>query len=139
MKKLFFLISLTFIIGAFIGCKCNSDVLATYDGVKITRGHFKEWLQDKQFSVDAILKSKKQQKDKLEMMAIENIALEEAKKENLIETEKYKFLEDMAFESILLKHLYDQQIKDKADFKETAYHLKQILLRVRDFKIINNK
>ncbi len=139
MKKLFFLLSLLVLTGAFIGCKCSSDILATYDNVKITRGQFKEWLQDKQFSVDAILKSKKQQKDKLEMMAIENIAIEEAKTENLIETEKYKFLEDMAFESILLKHLYDKQIKDKADFKEPAYHIKQILLRVRDFKIVNNK
>ena len=139
MKRLIFALCILGIVAGFVGCKCSSDVLATYDGVKITRGQFKEWLEDKQFSVDAILKSKKQQKDKLEMMAIENIALEEAKKENLFTTDKYKFLEDMAYESILLKHLYNKEIKNKADFTEPAYHIKQILLRVRDFKIVNNK
>lgn len=139
MKKLLLATCIIGIVIGFIGCKCSSDVLASYDGVKITRGQFKEWLQDKQFSVDAIMKSKKQQKDKLEMMTIENIALEEAKKENLITTEKYKFLEEMALESVLLKHLYDKEIKEKADFKEPAYHVRQILLRVRDFKIVNNK
>lgn len=139
MKRLFFAACVMGIIVGFIGCKCSSDVLATYGGVKITRGQFKEWLQDKQFSVEAIMKSKKQQKDKLEMMAIEHIALEEAQKENLITTDKYKFLEDMAYESVLLKHLYDREIKDKAKFNEPAYYLKQILLRVRDFKIVDNK
>lgn len=139
MKRLLFVICIMGIIFGFIGCKCSSDVLATYDGVKITRGQFKEWLEDKQFSVKAILKNKKQQKDKLEIMAIENIALKEAKKGNLITTDHYKFLEEMAYESILLKHLYNKEIKDKAEFNEPAYHLKQILLRVRDFKIVNNK
>ncbi|MCX8123206.1 MAG: peptidylprolyl isomerase [Spirochaetes bacterium] len=139
MKRLLFVTVVMLVVAALIGCKCSSDVLATYSGATITRGQFKQWLQDKQFSVEAIMKSKKQQKDKLEMMAIENIALEEAKKENLLNTEKYRFLEDMALESVLLKHLYDREIKDKAEFKEPAYHLKQILLRVRDFKIINNK
>ncbi|MDH7553002.1 MAG: peptidylprolyl isomerase [Spirochaetota bacterium] len=139
MKRLLLVASIIGVIIGFIGCKCSSDVLATYDGVEITRGQFKEWLEDKQFSVEAILKSKKQQKDKLEMMAIEHIALQEAKKENLIETEKYKFLEDMAYESILLKHLYNKKIKDVVEFNEPAYHVKQILIRVRDFKIVNNK
>ncbi len=139
MRRLFYATCIIAIIIGFVGCKCSSDVLATYDGIKITRGQFKEWLQDKQFSVEAIMKSKKQQKDKLEMMAIEAIALEEAKKENLLTTEKYKFLEEIALESVLLKHLYDTEIKEKADFKEPAYHVRQILLRVRDFKIVNNK
>ncbi len=139
MKRLLLVACVMGIVVGFVGCKCSSDVLAIYDGAEITRGQFKEWLEDKQFSVEAILKSKKQQKDKLEMMAIENIALQEAKKENLLETEKFRFLEDMAYESILLKYLYNKEIKDKAEFNEPAYHVKQILIRVRDFKIVNNK
>ncbi|MGQ9848165.1 MAG: peptidylprolyl isomerase [Bacteroidales bacterium] len=139
MKKLVVIAYVIGIMFVYIGCKCSSDVLARYDDTAITRGQFKQWLKDKQFSVDTILKIKKQQQDKLEMMALEDIALRESIKENMLTTEKFKFLEDMAFESVLLKRLYDEDIKESSDFNEPAYHIKQILLRVRDFKIVNNK
>jgi len=54
----------------YIGCKCNSDILARYGDTTITRGQFKQWLEDKQFPVETILKNKKQQRDRLELMAI---------------------------------------------------------------------
>ena len=49
----------------YIGCKCNSDILARYGDTTITRGQFKQWLEDKQFPVETILKNKKQQRDRL--------------------------------------------------------------------------
>lgn len=122
-----------------VGCSCSSDVMAVYNGNEITRGQFKQWLLDKQFSDEAVFASKKQQKEKLESMALEDIAVKEAEKQNLIVTEKYVFLEEMAFESVLLKELYDRKVKETAEYNEPAYHIKQILLRVRDFKIVNNR
>ena len=139
MKKLIAASFVIIIMLTYIGCKCNSDILARYGDTTITRGQFKQWLEDKQFPVETILKNKKQQRDKLELMAIESIALKEMQKDNLQASEKLKFLEDMAFESVLLKTLYDKKIKKNTDFNEPAFHIKQIFLRVRDFKIVNNK
>jgi hypothetical protein len=48
-------------------------------------------LEDKQFPIETILKNKKQQRDKLELMAIESIALKEMQKDNLQASEKLKF------------------------------------------------
>lgn len=139
MKRLVSAITICMVLLVYIGCTCNSDVLARYDNKTITRGQFKQWLQDKNFNVESILKSKTQQKDKLENMAIEDIAVDEAAKEQLLNSDKYKFLEDTAYESVLLKKLYDKKIQDNYELSETAYKLKQILIRIKDFKIVNNK
>jgi len=54
---------------ALAACKSKNDIVATYDGGKITRGEFYDWMDMKRLSRDAILKSPRQQKNKLEMMA----------------------------------------------------------------------
>ena len=121
------------------GCKSDSDILATYKDGKITRGEFHNWIEAKRWSTESILKSKKQQKDKLSMMAVENIAIKEAKESGFDETPEFQSIAEMATESQLMKLLYTKEIKDKASFEEPAIDIRHIFLKVRDFKIQNGK
>ncbi len=121
------------------GCKGKNDVLATYTGGKITRGEFYDWIDAKHFVKDTILKSKKNQKSKLEMMALDRFAVAEAKKIGFDNSDEFKVIADMATDAQLMDILYTREIKDKTKFKEPAVRIRHILLKVKDFKIENNK
>lgn len=130
------------ILGVIIllsGCKGKNDVLATYTGGSIKRGEFYDWIESKHFVKDTIVKSKKNQKAKLEMMAMDKFAIEEAQKSGFDKSEEFKVFADMATEAQLMDILYSKEIKDKAKFKENAIRVSQIILRPKDIKIENNK
>lgn len=121
------------------GCKKNSDVLATYTNGKITRGEFHEWIDFKHFVKDSMLKSRKNQISKLEAMAIDRFAADEARKAGFDATDEFKAFADMANESQLMDILYTKDIKNRVKFEEQAVRVKQIFLKTADYKIVNNK
>ncbi len=139
MKKRCITLSLAVLMLALAGCKSDSDILATYNDGTITRGEFHNWIEAKKWSAESILKSKKQQKDKLAMMAVERIAIKEAKESGFDESQEFRAIAEMATESQLMKLLYNREIKDKATFEEPAIDVRHIFLKVRDFKIQNGK
>jgi parvulin-like peptidyl-prolyl isomerase len=124
---------------ALAACKSKNDIVATYDGGKITRGEFYDWMDMKRLSRDAILKSPRQQKNKLEMMAFERFAVEEAKKEGFDKNSDYLAFADMAAESQLMEMLYNREIKEKTAFREPAVRVSQIFIRTKDYKISGGK
>jgi parvulin-like peptidyl-prolyl isomerase len=128
-------IFLIILISSIFGCKREGDVLATYKNGNITRGDFYKWLDVRRFSKETLLKSKSKQKDKIENMAIELITIAKAKAEGFDKTEEFQVFRDISTENILIKRLYDKEIKDKAHFKEPAIKVRQIMLRVKDFEI----
>jgi parvulin-like peptidyl-prolyl isomerase len=124
---------------ALTGCKMKGDVLATYTDGKIKRGEFYEWMDLKHLVKESILKSKKQQKTKLEQMAIDRFAVQEAKKAGFDKSDEFKIFADMAIEAQLMDMLYTKEIKEKVSFKEPSVKAQQIFLRIKDFKIDKNK
>ncbi len=134
MKKIIG-IFLIVLLSSIFGCKRDSDVLATYKNGNITRGDFYKWLDAKRFSKETLLKSKSKQKDKIENMAIEYITIAKAKAEGFDKGEEFQAFKDLSTENILIKSLYDKEIKEKAHFKEPAIKVRQIMLRVKDFEI----
>ncbi|HSV96314.1 MAG TPA: peptidylprolyl isomerase [Spirochaetota bacterium] len=124
---------------AIAACKSKNDVVATYDGGRITRGEFHEWMDMKRLSRDTILKSPKHQKNKLEMMALERFAVEEALKEGFDKNKEFIAFADMAAESQFMELLYNREIKEKAVFKEPAVRVRQIFIRIKDYKIAGGK
>lgn len=125
------------VIGA--GCKRASDQLAVYSSGMITRGEFYEWIDAKHFVRDSILKSKRNQKSKLEMMAVDRFAVEEAKKSGFDASEEFKVYSDMATDAQLMDILYTREIKEKIRFNEPAVRVRHILVRIKDYKIERNK
>lgn len=124
---------------ALAACKSKNDVVATYDGGKILRGELREWMEMKRLSPEAVLKSPRQQKNKLEMMAFERFAVEEAAKEGFDKNEKFLAFNEMASESQLMEMLYDREIKKKTAFREPAVRVSQIFIRTKDYKIAGGK
>ena len=138
MKKTTCIFLVLMMVGIF-GCKRDSDVLATYKGGNITRGEFYTWLDARRFSRETLLKNKARQKDKIESLAIEKITVEKAKSEGFDKDEEFRFFNEVATENVLIKRLYDREIKEKAHFKEPAVKIRQIMLRVKDFDIDSKK
>jgi hypothetical protein len=134
MKKIIGVFLIVLIAGIF-GCKRDSDILATYKDGNITRGDFYKWLDARRFSKETLLKSKSRQKERIENMAIELITIAKAKAEGFEKNEDFQIFKDVSTESILIKRFYDREIKDKAQFKEPAIKVKQIMFRVKDFEI----
>ncbi len=120
-------------------CKRDGDVLASYDTGRITRGEFYEWIGTKQSIRDTIFKSKKQQRARLEMMAIQRFAVEEARRAGLDRSEDFLALSEMATNAQLIETLFLKEIKEKTKLKERAVHVRHIVLRVKDFRIDKGK
>lgn len=133
MKRLFIIF---FVLIAFVvtGCKFDSDVLATYNGGKITRGDFYEWVESNGYNKKA-LKDTGRQKENLRKMFIEKILIEKARQDGFDQSEGFQALLAYNAEGLLRGRLYDSEIKEKAKFKEPAVKLRQIFLRVKEFKI----
>ena len=134
MKKII-CVFIILLIGSFLGCKREGDILATYKGGSITRGDFYKWIEARRFTKDSVIKSKASQKDKLEKMAVELITIAKAKEAGFDKTEEIQVHKDIAAESLLMQKLYNKEIREKAQFKEPAVKIRQILIRVKDFEI----
>jgi len=137
MKKAIILLAAA--TALYIGCKRDSDVLATYNTGKVTRGDFHTWLDAHHISKDAVLKRKKQQVSKLNTMVMWKLAADEARKAGFDKTEDFKTMADIATESQLISIVFKREIQDKAGFEEPAVKLRQIVLNVKNFKMVNNK
>lgn len=134
MKKIL-CIFIILLIGSVLGCKREGDILATYKDGSITRGDFYKWIEARRFTKDSVIKSKASQKDKLEKMAVELITIAKAKEAGFDKTEEIQVHKDIAAESLLMQKLYNKEIKEKAQFKEPAVRIRQILIRVKDFEV----
>lgn len=133
--KIFFSAFIIVLAASIIGCKGDSDILATYKDGNITRGEFYKWLETKRIPKETLLKSKSKQKERIENMAVELLTIAKAKEEGFDKDEKFRLFSDISTENILIKRLYDKEIKEKAHFKEPAVKVRQIMLRVKDFEI----
>ncbi|MCX7678964.1 MAG: peptidylprolyl isomerase [Spirochaetes bacterium] len=139
MKKATLLICIMSVILLGIFCKRDSDVLATYNSGKITRGEFHEWLDAHHINRESILKKKKQQINKLQTMALWRLAAAEAKKIGFDQSEEFKAMADISTESQLISVVLKKEVGDKPDFNEPAVKLRQIVLNVKNFTMVNNK
>lgn len=122
-----------------LGCAGENDILVSYKGGTITRGEFSKWIAEKRYSKDSILKNKKRQINKLKAMMIELISIEKANEEGFDKKEVVKKSLERTVEKQLMDLLYKNEIKGKATFNEPAVKIKQIFLRVKDYRIIKNK
>ncbi len=134
MKKITVVI-LIVLIGGIFGCKRDSDILATYKDGTITRGDFYKWLDSRRFSRETLLKSKSKQKERIETMAVELITIAKAKADGFDNNENFRIFKDISTENILIKRFYDKEIKNRAQFREPAIKVRQIMLRIKDFEI----
>ncbi|MBN2040848.1 MAG: peptidylprolyl isomerase [Spirochaetes bacterium] len=132
MKKTMMLL-IVFSITGIYGCKGDGDILATYKNEKITRGDFYTWLESRKIKKESIINSKTRQKDRLEKMALELITVQKAKEEGFDKKPDFQPAKNRISEGILMKTLYNREIRDKAAFKEPAAKVRQILLRVKNF------
>lgn len=121
------------------GCKRPGDVLATYEGGRITRGELYEWLDSRHQVKEPVVKSKKQQKSRLEAMALDRFAVEEAKKGKLDENAGFKMLKELAMESQLMEHFYSREIRAKIKFSVPAVRVRHIFLRIKNHTLENNR
>ncbi|HPI21934.1 MAG TPA: peptidylprolyl isomerase [Spirochaetota bacterium] len=128
-------IGIMLMIAAAMGCKREGDILATYQGGDIKRGDLYEWLKERHFQKDSVVKTKKAQKEKLERIAIERIAALEAKKAGFDATDEFKAMADMAMEHQLTKLLYQKEIRDTAKFKEPIVRISHIYFKIRDARV----
>lgn len=138
MRNFVILTCILCVVALGIACKRDSDVLATYNSGKITRGEFHEWLDAHNISQDSILKKKKQQINKLQTMGLWKIAAAEARKVGFDKNEDFKAMADISSESQLISIVLKKEVGDKPDFNEPAVKLRQIVLNVKNFKMINN-
>lgn len=137
MKKVIILVAA--ISALYVGCKRDSDVLATYNTGKVTRGEFHTWLDAHHISKDAVLKRKKQQSSKLNTMVMWKLASMEARKAGFDKSEDFKTMADIATESQLVSIVFKREIQDKSTFEEPAVKIRQIVLNVKNFTMTNNK
>ncbi len=134
MKKILCVLSVI-IVSGISGCKADSDILATYRGGEITRGDFYNWIESRRYNIKSLLKSRTAQMDKLRRMALERITIAKAKEEGFDKNPEFAILKEPVSESVLMKRLYEREIKEKARFKEPAVRTRIILVGVRDYEI----
>jgi hypothetical protein len=126
-----------FILFSITACKFDSDIIATYKDGKITRGEFTQWLKNRNIPIDAIGKDRETVKNELQMLAMNNIALIEAQKENFEKSERFTFLFDDIKTRYLGSQLLDDIIEEKG-FKENCVKLQQIVLKIEGKTDVEN-
>ena len=130
---------LVFMLAVMMACKGKDDVLGSYNGGKITRGDLYDYIEINHFNKESLLKSKKMQKSKLETLFLERMAIQEAKKQGVDKTDEFKFISDMATESQIISIVFKKEIEEKIKFKEPAVKLSQIVIKVKNYEIKDNK
>ncbi|PKL37831.1 MAG: hypothetical protein CVV44_15980 [Spirochaetae bacterium HGW-Spirochaetae-1] len=120
------------------GCKRDSDVLATYNEGKITRGEFYQWLEARHLSKEMILQTKAKQEAKLKQIALDRLTVKEAAKAGYDKSEDFAKLLGLV-KNNFIAGFYRKNMKNDLSFKEEAIKANIIKLRVKDYKIVNNK
>lgn len=121
-----------------VGCKRSSDVLATYEGGRITRGEFYQWLDARRISKDLILKRKDQQKSNIERFALERITAREARKAGFDKSDEFTFLKNLAVRNFYAQSL-TKNLTESGAFKEKAAKARIIKLSVNTYRINRNR
>ena len=128
-------------IGLFmvqVGCKSESDVLATYENGKITRGDLYAWLDSHRMPRENILKKKSQQESKLKDIAMTRLTADEARKAGFNKSEDYKFLFGLLKGNYYAGYI-KRKISDNSEFSEDLVKAGMIKVYVKNYKIENNK
>lgn len=127
MKKI---MALVFLLAVpMMSCKWDSDVIVTYKGGGVTRGEFIQWLKDRGLAGEESTKNRDMMIGELQMLAINRIALLEAKRENHEKSERFRFLIS-DIERRYLGILLMEKISNEKDYSEKALKIRQILMPV---------
>jgi peptidyl-prolyl cis-trans isomerase C len=119
-------------------CKMSGDVLAEFGEGRITRGDFYEWIEMKGMNKESLLKKKNQQKNRIKQMALEQLAIAEAKKAGFDKDEKLLYMaESMKRRSTA--NFYEKKIREDGVFSEEAVNLRQIKFIIKNYKVENQK
>lgn len=137
MKRGIVFIFIVSVVFSAAACKMSGDVLATYDGGRITRGEFYEWLEARKMAKDAIIKKKSEQKNHLERFATEKLVVQEARKAGFDKKEDFQFLTNLATRGFYAQYL-GKQISSEGKFSEDAAKASIIKLTVKNYKIDKN-
>ncbi len=135
MKRILTLLLAAFL--AFPGCN-RCDVLAEYDGGKITASDFNEWIElmddspsfpEASFSAEDIkIASPEVKRNLLEVYFFNKVISHEVRKRSLDKTSDYQFAVCQATADLLKKELYKKIILADLKFSEPAIRISQIFL-----------
>lgn len=112
-----------------MSCKRDGDVILTYKGGGVTRGEFIGWLKERGLAGEESTKNHEMMIGELQMLAINKIALLEAKRVNHEKSERFTFLINDIERRYLAIYLMEHVLKEKG-YNEKALKIRQILLPV---------
>ena len=112
-----------------MSCKRDGDIILTYKGGGVTRGEFVRWLKDRGLAGEESTKNHEMMIGELQMLAINRIALLEARRVNHERSERFTFLITDIERRYLAIYLMEQVLKEKG-YNEKALKIRQILLPV---------
>ena len=140
MKKLYVLFGICMAMSMFLfsGCKMDSDVLASYDNGKITRGEFNKWISFSKTPKEVIFGSIEEQTARLRSIAAQKLVAAEAQAAGYDKSEDFKRLNTL-FKDSFTFGFYKRKLIEKGDFNEDAVSISVIKIRVKDYTIENNK
>ncbi len=112
------------------GCKMDSDVLASWNEGKITRGDFREYLEIRKIPEKSVFSSIDSQKGRLRQIAVEKMTVQKAVDSGLDRSADYIKFTDFNRKAFMSesfkKHLYET-----SPFEEEAVRVSVIRLKVR--------
>ncbi|MCP4131896.1 MAG: hypothetical protein GY754_13025 [bacterium] len=117
-----------------MGCKSDSDILATFKGGDISRGEFYEWLKERRIKKEMVIDNRAKQKRNLKNLALEKLTILEAKKAGYEKSEDYKQLRSLMrrhFE----KRFYIKKTRESIAFKEEVVKARIIKLTAKDYRM----
>ncbi len=127
MKKI---TALVFIMAVMmLACKRDGDVIVTFKGGGVTRGEFIKWLKDRGLTKEESTKNRDMMIGELQMLAINTIALIEARRVHHEKSERFSFLISDISDRYLSSFLMERILKEKG-YKEKALRIRQILMPV---------
>lgn len=127
MKKL---TALVFLLAVpMMSCKWDSDVIVTYKGGGVTRGEFIQWLKDRGLAGEDSTKNRDMMIGELQMLAINRIALLEAKRAHHEKSERFTFLMS-DIERRYLGIFLMEKVTNEKGYSEKALRIRQILMPV---------
>ncbi|HSV95923.1 MAG TPA: peptidylprolyl isomerase [Spirochaetota bacterium] len=118
-----------FMAVVMVSCKWDSDVIVSFKGGGVTRGEFIQWLKDRGLTGEESTKKRDMMIGELQMLAINSIALREAKRVNHEKSERFSFLISDISDRYLASFLMEKILKEKG-YKEKALKIRQILMPV---------
>ena len=128
MKKIYLAVLLPFL--ALSACARGGDILATYDGGKITRGELSDWAAFQRIDVEAMRKTKKMQESRLRMFALEKFAYAEAQASGFANDPDEAKNAAIAEENLLVRLYLENELVPNAGVKEPVRRVSHIYIRV---------